>query len=312
MKDMLEKVLSSCEEVMKNPKYLNIDYNKLNLFIDSIDYDNVKHWLSDNPYGLLELDIADIVNFLLIFEAIDYSFWGEPKWTIQTELGPKDGSDALLYALLKYVKDAKTTDFSSISLDDFKSILEGNVEIPLLEERYKTVVEVSNVVNSAMNGNFYEYIRNVTSDKELLEIIINYFPSFKDEREYNGKTVYFYKLAQLLVSDILHLRERIEKIDVDYSNLLGCADYKIPQTLRALEIVSYGDKLTEIIDNKIEVEPSSEIEVEIRASMIVVINYIKNKLRNVNAIDINDYLFVFSKKVKEKARPYHLCRNTNY
>ena len=93
---------------------------------------------------------------------------------------------------------------------------------------------------------------------------------------------------------------------------MGCADYKIPQTLRALGIVLYSDKLAEMIDNKIEVEPSSEIEVEIRASMIVVINYIKNKLVNVKAIDINDYLFVFSKRVKEKARPYHLCRNTNY
>lgn len=312
MKDMLEKVLNSCEEVMKNSKYLNIDYNKLNLFIDSIDYNNVKHWLSSNPYNLFELGIANVINFLLIFESIDYSFWGEPKWIIQTPLGPKDGSDALLYILLQYVKEAKTTDFSGMSLNDFKSILEGNVEIPLLEERYHTVIEVSNIVNRTMNGNFYEYIKNVTSDKKLLEIIINNFPSFKDEREYHGKTVYFYKLAQLLTSDILHLREILEKIDVDYSNLLGCADYKIPQTLRALGIVLYSDKLAEMIDNKIEVEPSSEIEVEIRASMIVVINYIKNKLVNVKAIDINDYLFVFSKRVKEKARPYHLCRNTNY
>ena len=30
------------------------------------------------------------------------------------------------------------------------------------------------------------------------------------------------------------------------------------------------------------------------------------------AIDINDYLFTYSKKVKNIVSPYHLCRNTNY
>ena len=93
---------------------------------------------------------------------------------------------------------------------------------------------------------------------------------------------------------------------------LGCADYKIPQTLRALGIIEYNEELSNIIDNKVEIECSSKYEVEIRASMIVVINYIKNKVEDTNAIDINDYFFIASKKVKSFAKPYHLCRNKNY
>ena len=46
--------------------------------------------------------------------------------------------------------------------------------------------------------------------------------------------------------------------------------------------------------------------------MIVVIDYIKNKVENTNAIDINDYFFTASKTVKSFSRPYHLCRNQNY
>ena len=46
--------------------------------------------------------------------------------------------------------------------------------------------------------------------------------------------------------------------------------------------------------------------------MIVVIDYIKNKVENTNAVDINDYFFTTSKKVKSIAKPYHLCRNQNY
>ena len=183
-------------------------------------------------------------------------------------------------------------------------MLTGNIAIPLLRDRYQTLVEISSIVNNKMNGNFYEYIKDIRDDIKLFDIITNNFPSFKDERTYNGEKVYFYKLA--------HLREMIENTDVDYSHLVGCADYKIPQTMRALEILKYDNELSKIVDNKVEIDCSSEYEVEIRASMIVVIEYIKNNLKNVNSIDINDYFFTESKKVKDISKPYHLCRNKNY
>ena len=309
---MLDKIRSSCQYVADNSKYVKINYDKLDKFISNIDCSNLKNWLMYNPYDLLKIDVETIINFLLIFESIDYSFWGQPKWMIDTEEGIKDGSDALLYVMLKYVNKTKNTDFTKISLNEFKSILKGNVEIPLLEERYKTVVDISKIVNEKMNGNFYKFIKDITLDTKLFDIIISNFESFKDERKYDGKTIYFYKLAQLLTSDILHIREKLEGINVDYSNLIGCADYKIPQTLRALGIIEYNDELSNIIDLKKPIEISSKYEVEIRASQIVVIEYIHNKLININPIDINDFFFVYSKKVKSIAKPYHLCRNTNY
>ena len=308
---ILENVKKTCQYVVDNSKYVKINYHKLDDFIKCIDCNNLKNWLMSNPYGLLDLNIEMIINLLLIYESICYSFWGEDKWTIKTNEGFKDGSDALLYIIINYVKK-NGTDFSKITYQDFKDLLKGNVDIPLLKERYDTVTKISKIVNDKMEGSFYKYIKNITSDKELLNVIVDNFDSFKDERVYHGKKIYFYKLAQLLVSDILHIREHLENIEVDYSNLLGCADYKIPQTLRALNITEYNSELANIVDDKKEIEISSEYEIEIRASQIIVIDYIKNKLKNVNAIDINDFLFVYSKKVKDIARPYHLCRNTNY
>lgn len=308
---MLNKIRNTCHYVVENSKYVKINYTKLDEFINHIEYENLKHWLLYNPYDLLELDVETIINFLLIFESIDYSFWGQPKWKIKTEEGTKDGSDALLYTMLKYVKEKQSTDFSNVSLKDFKKLLKGNVEIPLLEKRHETIVSVSRIVNEKMNGSFYKYIKDINIDTKLFDIIISNFETFVDERIYNDKKIYFYKLAQLLTSDILHIREKIENISVDYSNLIGCADYKIPQTLRALNILEYNNELSKIIDKGILLEISSKYEVEIRASQIVVIDYISKKM-NANAIDINDFLFVYSKRVKDIAKPYHLCRNTNY
>lgn len=309
---ILENVKNTCKYVMNSSEHVKINYNKLDEFIKNIDCNNLKNWLMFNPYNLLDLDIEIIINLLLVFECICYSFWGEPKLTIETEEGYKDGSDALLYIMINYVKKSNNVDFSEISFDEFKHLLKGNVNIPLLKERYETITEVSKIVNEKMNGNFYNYIKNLSSDVELLDLIVNSFKTFKDERTYNGKTIYFYKLAQLLTSDILHIREYLENVKVDYSNLIGCADYKIPQTLRALGIIEYDYELPNIVDARQELEISSKYEVEIRASRIVVIDYIKSKLKNVNSIDINDYLFTYSKKVKNIVRPYHLCRNTNY
>lgn len=309
---MLEKVISSCHYVINNSKYIKINYNKLDSFIKDIDCCDLKNWLLYNPYNILTLNVDTIINFLLIFEAIDYSFWGEPKWSVNTEEGVKDGSDALLYIMIKYIKENKSTDFSNLTVNEFRNLLKGNVDIPLLEERYETIVSISRIVNEKMNGNFYSYIKDINSDTVLFNLIVNSFESFKDEREYNGEVIYFYKLAQLLTSDILHIREKIENLQVDYSNLIGCADYKIPQTLRALEILEYNDELSKMVDQKIKLEVSSKYEVEIRASQIVVIDYISSKLVNVKPIDINDFLFLYSKKVKSIVKPYHLCRNTNY
>lgn len=310
--NMLDKIKSTCHYVVDNSKYVKINYAKLDEFISDIKYENLKNWLLFNPYNLLQLDIETIINFLLIFESIDYSFWGQPKWEINTEEGIKDGSDALLYVMIKYVKETRSTDFSNLTLNEFKELLKGNIDIPLLEERYRTIVNISRIVNEKMNGSFYKFIKDINLDTKLFDTIINNFDSFKDEREYNGKTIYFYKLAQLLTSDILHIREKFENISVDYSNLIGCADYKIPQTLRAIGIVEYNNELSRIVDQRNQLENSSEYEVEIRASQIVVIDYISNILIDANPIDINDFLFVYSKKVKAIAKPYHLCRNTNY
>ncbi len=309
---MLEQIKESCNFVALNSKYVKIDYKKLNEYINTIDYKKIKFWLSSNPYNLFDMEMDKIINFMLLFDSIDYCFWGEPKWTIKTKDGEKDGSDALLYALLKYVEKVDKIDFTNVSFKEFSNILKGNTQIPFLKERYNTILSICNVVNKKMDGNFYNYIKNINRDTELFDIIINNFSDFKDEREYNSKTIYFYKLAQLLTSDILHIKELLNNTKVDYSSLVGCSDYKIPQTLRALGILVYNTELSEVVDNKKLISENSKYEVEIRANTIAVINYINSKLEDFCSIDINDYLFLSSKNVKAYAKPYHLCRNKNY
>lgn len=164
-----------------------------------------------------------------------------------------------------------------------------------------------------MNGNFYEYTKDITKDMDLLNLIIENFPSFGDTRTYNGKTIYFYKLAQLVVSDILHIRELKENIQVDYSHLVGCADYKIPQILRGLNILEYDLELAKLVDNLQELEENSIYEVEIRANLIVALKKIKEKLStDLPLIDLNDIIWSLGQDKTKNFKPYHRTRIMSY
>ena len=308
---MFNKIIESSKFVIENAKYVKINYDEIKKFAKNIQEVNIQNWLFNLPLNLLDENIDTIIEFLLYFEAIDFSFWGNPKWEIQIEKGKQDGSIALMYAMLKYIKENKN--FDNITKEKFGKYLKGNIEIPLFEERYNILKNINSVVKEKMNGGFYKAIYNLKTDEELFDFIINNFKDFEDIRNYKGKTIYFYKLAQLLTSDILHMREKKENIKVDYSHIVGCSDYKIPQGLRALNLVSYNEELANLVDNKIELKQNSEYEVEIRATVIYVINKIKELLDNrINAIDLNDYIWLMSKNKDLPKKPYHLTRNTNY
>lgn len=309
---MLDKVIKTCKFVSENSKHVKINDKAIEEILERLKSIKIEHWLLSNPYNLLDLEISDLVNFLIIYGSIDCSFWGEPKWTVDTGNGQEDGAFALVYVLLSLRNKKGHLNFEKISYDEFKKYLTGNIEIPLMEERYQTALEISKVINKKMNGNFYEYIKNINNDKKLLELIIKNFPSFKDTRTYKGKTIYFYKLAQLVTSDILHMRALKENISVDYSHLVGCADYKIPQALRALNILEYDPKLSKLVDEKQEIAENSIYETEIRANMITAIVKLHENLPNISSIDINDMIWVLSHDKNLNLKPYHRTRTMSY
>lgn len=314
---MFDKILNSCNYVIENAEYVKINNNKIDELVNGIKNVNNMHWLQNSPYGILDLSTEEIVNFLLLYHTIGFSYWGNPKWTIKTEYSELDGAYAMMYLLISEVKNnsefLKPTYLQNLTRDQLKKILKGNIEIPLFEERYSNIINMAKSINSNMDGNFYNYIKEINNDVKLFQILIANFEYFNDVSIYKKKMVYFYKLAQLLTSDILHVREIKEKAVVDYSHLLGCADYKIPQVMRNLGILEYSSELEELIDNKKEVLKDSNYEIEIRASTISAINIINSKMHGgFCPIMINDYVWLMGQDSLNKVLPYHLTRTKFY
>ena len=96
---MLDKVLETSKFVVDNAKHVKINYDKANELIDELlKFDNV-HYLTKVPYGVYDMSTRDIINFLLIYDSIDFSFWGNPKWTINVNGKDLDGGIALLHCI---------------------------------------------------------------------------------------------------------------------------------------------------------------------------------------------------------------------
>ena len=304
MSNILSEIERTTKLVASNSKNVSINYQVIDEIIAKGEFDKVSYWLASNPYGLLDMSCREIVNFLLIYHTIgDYCFWGDPKWTIKTDEGIElDGSMAMMYLIIKRYKEEKSFEMSMLT---FSTWLDGNVEIPLLKERYDCLCELNRYLNN-LKSDFYDEIKDFKEDISLLDYIINHFSYFDDESIYNGDKVYFYKRAQLLTSDILHVREMVEKVKVDYSHLVGCADYKIPQVMRNLGMLEYSDELAKLVDNKVNLKYGSEMEVEIRVNDLVVIDYIAKKLNNkVSRMDINDYIWLLGQNKSKNDKPYH-------
>ena len=306
--DILNKIKESIYYVKDNAEYVKINYDALDEIIKNINLENNTHWLISNPFGILNMSIVDIMNYLLILHTIgDYCFWGDNKWSIETSDGVLDGTYAIMYLILKRMQSKKSFNMTKIEFEEF---LKGNNEIPLLDNRYKNLC----LMNEYLKGrNFYDLIKDKTKDTELLTYLTQNLPYLEDVSIYKGQNIYFYKRAQLMVSDILHIREYIEKVNVDYSNLMGCADYKIPQVLNNLGVLQYSEDLDDKIIERQEVKEDSEEEIEIRACDLVVIDYIYQKLNGkIARMDINDYLWLLGQDKKKITKPYHRTLTSHY
>ena len=310
MSSLLNRIEKSTKYVSENSRYVTINYKRIDRIIESGEFDKVSYWLESNPFGILDLGYRNLINFLLVYHTIgDYCFWGEPKWEIETENGKLDGSYAIMYLLIEKFKNKK--DFN-MSYEEFKDLLKGNVEIPLLKERYDCLVKMNEYLDSIAKD-FYDEIKEYKDDVSLLNFIINNFDYFNDECDYKNERIYFYKRAQLITSDILHVRKIVEGIDVDYSHLMGCADYKIPQVMRCLGMLDFNSELANVVDNYQEISYGSEMEIEIRANNLVVINYIYEKLNGkVSRMDINDYIWLLGQDKSKMIKPYHRTRTIYY
>lgn len=262
------------------------------------------------------------VNYIFLLDALNFSFWGKPKWSLRGVDSRLDG----YWGLAKALKDAATRspDFldakhlAEISPRELGTILRGNVEIPLFAERWRNVQELGRVLTDHFEGRAARVVETANHDApRLAKLISENFSSFRDTTIYHERPVNFYKRAQIVAADLSGAFSgkgfgELSKLD----QLTAFADYKLPQILRAWGILKYIPRLAKRVDNQDPLSKDSAEEIEIRASMIWGVELLKlamrEKGRAVTSVQMDWFLWQSSQGKVKGMRPYHRVRTIYY
>lgn len=318
----MSKVLETTKFGVEKSKYVKINRDKIAELAKSFQHGNTPHWLSASPLNFSHLSDDEKLNLLLVFNSMSFSYWGDPKWTVEYKGKKYDGSWGMIAAILRAMDNGKPILGAkyrvNISRQEYQEILAGNVKIPLFEERWNITKEIAFHLLEKHNGDFVQFVNKANGDAmKLLELVLQSFLSFDDTSIFYDKKIYFYKRAQLLVSDIYQLfggegYGNFANVD----QLTACADYKLPQSLRTLGIISYTKSLAEKIDNKTPIIHGEQEEVEIRTNTIWAVEFIRQELEKIGKqvipIGINDHLWLMGQDKSKHEKPYHRTLTTAY
>jgi hypothetical protein len=259
---------------------------------------------------------------VLVLDALNFSFWGEPRWRVAYQGHVLNGYWALAASLRRAIeRGMPLLDAGFLATIDAAAVRElfaGEAEIPMLAARVAHLLEVGRGLLAA-GGSFASVVAAASGQGEtLVADVVRRFPSFDDVTTYEGEEVRFYKRAQILVSDLFGIYEgqglgAFEDLD----RLTAFADYKIPQVLREAGILVYAPALAEVVDRREEIPPGDPREVEIRAGTIWGCELLRRRLAGghgrgaLRAFEV-DWLLWSDAQDREIERPYHRTRTIFY
>ncbi len=231
---------------------------------------------------------ARTVAYLLLVDALNFCFFPEPRWEVVVDGERLHGYFALTSVLEQaFEHEDPIDDFSylaKVEEEEVRDLLHGDVpmgKIPLFEERVHILREVGERMTSLYHGDAAQLVRRADgSAQRLVELVVEGFPSFRDEACYAGEQIVFHKRAQIFASDLYgSFGGRSFGAFHDVDRLTAFADYKLPQILRAEGILRYCEELAAQIDHRALIEAGSPYEVEIRAATVLAVDLLRQELK---------------------------------
>lgn len=260
--------------------------------------------------------------YVLVADAMNFCFWGEPKWTVTVGGRRLDGWWAFSAALRRALQegwpllDARW--LRSARTDDLARIFRGEGALPLLEERARHLREVGEVLLDRYQGDGARLVAAAGHCAvRLVHALVTAFPSFDDTAFYRGRRVPFYKRAQITVADLaIAFGNQGLGHFTDLDQLTAFADYKLPQVLRREGMLVYAPALATDVDTQRPLPPGGEAEVEIRAGTIWAVELLRRALARrgttLTSAEIDEVLWDLGQRPDPRDRPYHRTRTVCY
>lgn len=267
------------------------------------------------------------VDWIFVVDTLNFCFWlpNSEQWEVLWQGKVYTGYFGLCAAVNRALEEGiKLTDPNvclNLTLMDIEHILRSrnNTQLLLMKERLDCLHEVSKILQEKYQGSFLNCIKlSENSAQKLLQLIVYNFSCYRDESEYCGIQVSFYKRAQILVGDIWSCfkGEGLGKF-YDIDTITMFADYRVPQVLVYFGVLKYSEYLYNKLLSGEPLHSGCKEEIEIRGCSIEAVERIKKavleliKNNNVsaicNSIIIDHFLWMYRRDNKDDLDkiPFH-------
>jgi hypothetical protein len=324
---MAHPVLDSVLPVVEAAHDVSIDLDRLAEHAGWMAYEELPPPAFLLPFPL-ELDRSGIADFVLTATSINFAFTDfetRTRWEVEDGGRVFADADGLHYCLHRALREGVAvldgSYLRTVEAGDLREIFRGgSSELQLLDDRARILREIGETLVDGYGGRFSNVLaaasaRLYDDGNGFLEVLVRDFPRFDDTAEYAGRTVRFWKLAQLSAW-ILEASLPGGTGFPDLDRLTAFADYIVPAALRVLGITRYSDELERTIREGRLVEAGSPWEVEIRAHTIYAcdelcrrINELRPRELQVIVPQVDARLWV---PFHRTHYPHHLTRTTFY
>ncbi|VDP70069.1 unnamed protein product [Echinostoma caproni] len=275
------------------------------------------------------------VEWIFVTDLLNFSFWNKPSYTVEYRGKQHTGYWALCAAVNRAIEDGvdllDPKVYGNISASDLRHLFRptaDSFEIPLFEERLRLLHEAGETLLNRFEGKFLNVVQLANhSAVRLLNLLCDYFPSFRDTAHFRGKEVSFLKRAQILVGDLWScFGGKGVGMFTDIDEITAFADYRIPQVLVYFGVLHYDTELCSLLRNGQLIPNGSEWEVEIRGCSLQAIEMTVRRARAImaeraqntkkspflcNAILVDNFLWTYRRKHAdqiEETMPMHCTR----
>ncbi|XP_069589708.1 queuosine 5'-phosphate N-glycosylase/hydrolase-like isoform X2 [Ranitomeya imitator] len=286
-----------------------------------------------NPQGSGE----DAVNWVFFADTLNFSFWSEnqdKKYLVKYKGKEYSGywsfCAAINRALDEGIPITAASYYSTVTLDQLNHVFRSDTEVPitLIETRLEILHQTGKILMEKFGGSFLNCVKkSEKSAVKLLELVVENFPSYRDEAVYQGKKVAFYKRAQILVGDTWAVLEgKHEGSFYDIHEITMFADYRVPQSLLHFGVLRYSEALVKKLKEGWLFKNGDREEMEIRGCSIQAVELIHEQVQElfkkkggkrsneVNPILINNFLWDFARDNRKAVDvvPFHRVRCIYY
>jgi hypothetical protein len=314
-------VLESIEPAIPLSRHVRIDEARLAEICAAIRPDDLKLPAWDFPVFIRE-DDDTLAGQILLFNAINFCYWGEPRWEVEFTGEWWDGALAMLDAIRRaWAAGVPLLDgayLARLSEAEFEHILRGRGRLHLMPERLAIWREVGRTLAAEFDGRFTNLIAAAGGDAlSLVRLLVERFPSFDDVRPLEGRPIRFYKRAQLAAAQLYEAFYGRSWGNLARTDLLTVfADYKLPQVLRRMGILVYDAELAATVDGEILIPAGDRREVEIRAATVWAAELMRRaiipRMPQVTALHLDYWLWYAGRDQGPGIKPYHRTLTTAY